>query len=62
MSRLDDILAYIVEPKNGGPVYLTMKPEVAEKRTKAGDMVTPYTTRFQPGEKFQVPENDSDEL
>jgi len=62
MSRLDDILAYIVEPKNGGPVYITYKQAVAEKRTKAGDMVTPYTTRFAPGEKFQVPENDSDEL
>jgi hypothetical protein len=59
---MSEILAYIVEPKNGGPVYLTYKQAVAEKRTKAGDMVTPYTTRFQPGEKFQVPENDSDEL
>ena len=40
-----NILGWIVEPKTGGPIYLTFKEEVAEKRTKAGDFVTPYTSR-----------------
>lgn len=39
------ILGYIIEPKNGGAIYLTFKKEVAEKRTRAGDIVTPYTSR-----------------
>lgn len=45
MRGNQQILGYIVEPKNGGPIYLTFKQEVAEKRTKAGDFVTPYTSR-----------------
>lgn len=44
-------LAWIIEPvpkTKDDPYrdpYLTLKPEVAEKRKKAGDIVTPYHSR-----------------
>lgn len=40
-------LAWIVEPKDGKTApYLTQKPNVATKREKAGDFVTPYISQF----------------
>lgn len=38
-------VAWIIEPKNGGPVYLTLKGEVAAKRLAAGDHVTAYISK-----------------
>lgn len=49
-------IAWIVEPKNGGNPYLTLKEDVADKRQKAGDFVTPYVSKANP------PEPDEDDL
>jgi hypothetical protein len=39
-------LAWIIEPKKDGALpFLTHKPEVADKRKKAGDYVTPYRSQ-----------------
>lgn len=54
------ILAYIVEPKDGKAVYLTYKKEVAEKRTRAGDIVTPYTSRNP--DTHRPPQTEEEEL
>lgn len=47
-------LGWLVEPKGDGAVYLTLKLEVAEKRHKAKDYVTPMYS--------QKPEHDPEEL
>jgi len=39
------IIAWIVEPKGDGKPYLTLNPEVAAKREKKGDFVTPYASK-----------------
>ena len=38
-------LAWIVEPHNAPLPYITYKPEIAAKREKAGDIVTPYHSK-----------------
>lgn len=39
-------VAWIIEPATADKSpYLTLKPEVAEKRRNAGDHVTPYITK-----------------
>lgn len=41
-----EIIAWIIEPKKSLSVpYLTLKQDVAEKRLKAGDFVTPYVSK-----------------
>jgi len=38
--------AWIIEPKDKArDPYLTLKADVAEKRAKSGDYVTPYTSK-----------------
>ena len=40
------VIAWIIEPtKTDGPPYLTLNPEVAEKRRSKGDIVTEYTSK-----------------
>lgn len=60
MRGNQQILGWIVEPKNGGKIYLTFKEDVAEKRSRAGDIVTPYTSR-NPA-IHQPPQAQEDEL
>lgn len=41
--------AYIIDPiKDGVAPYITLKPEVADKRRKAGDIVTLYYRQHPP--------------
>lgn len=47
--------AWIIEPKDKArDPYLTLKADVADKRAKAGDFVTPYVS--------QHTDDDEDEL
>lgn len=47
-------IGWLVEPKGDGQPYLTLKLEVAEKRLKAKDYVSPMYS--------QKPETDPEEL
>jgi hypothetical protein len=46
MSDAAQPIAWIIEPvKSDAKPYLTLNAEVAEKREKKGDIVTPYNSK-----------------
>jgi len=45
MSDKPEPCAWIIEPKGDGLPYMTCKADVAEKRAKRGDYVTPYISK-----------------
>lgn len=50
-------IAWIIETKSKttkATPYMTLKPEVAEKRAKAGDHVTPYRSKNEPAEEEEL--------
>lgn len=57
MSTERPPIAWIIEPGAKAHLtapYLTLKREVAEKRAKAGDHVTPYQSKNEPAEEDEL--------